>query len=240
MLQDMIEEMWTQSVNQKVTIIAHSMGAPVILYFLNNFVSQKWKEQYIHEFIPIAGGWTGGNEGLVKFVSQINVLGNHTYLSNFTSSYRTMASSAWLLPNPLIWKDEVLIETNGKNYSSETFKEMFNDINRDMDYHRFTSALSINGDYLSPNVSTLCIYGLNTLTPEIFIYGNDFPQSFIRAIDGDGDGAVNRISSEVCLNWENQYEASFAYKVFNISHIQLLSEETVLDLIYDAIKYNYY
>lgn len=230
MLQDLVEEMQAAS-NEKVTIVAHSMGGPVILYFLNRFVTQQWKDQYINAFIPLSGAWAGGNGGLLVFVSEISVE-NNTYLNY---SYKTMGSSAWLLPNPTVWKNEVLIVTADKEYSADKFKEMFTDINRTVDYERFRLPLSLNGKYPSPNVSVFCYYGVNISTPKVFTFGTDFPNSFVSTTNGDGDGTVNLISSEVCLSWSKQ-RAPFTNKTFPIPHIKMVSDQQVLETVYNAIS----
>lgn len=146
-MQTQVEEMYKDN-KDKVTLVAHSMGGPVMLYFLNSVVSQEWKNVYINAFIPISGAWAGGNRGLITFVSQISVE-NNTYLKLFTSSYPTMSSTAWLLPNPKIWKKETLIVTLQRNYTSEDFDAMFTDMNSKEDYIRFEKSLSINKNYPS-------------------------------------------------------------------------------------------
>ena len=55
--------------NRKVTIVVHSMGGPVSLYFLTGIVSQEWKDTYIHSYVTLAGAWSGGNEFLATLVS---------------------------------------------------------------------------------------------------------------------------------------------------------------------------
>lgn len=47
-----------------VTLIAHSMGAPMCLHFLQT-MDQKWKDKYISKLITLAGAW-GGSVKAVK------------------------------------------------------------------------------------------------------------------------------------------------------------------------------
>ena len=68
-VQSLIERMYKDGGNAKVTIVAHSLGGPVSLYFLNNVVNQQWKDTYINAFIPIAGAWSGGNVALEAVIS---------------------------------------------------------------------------------------------------------------------------------------------------------------------------
>ena len=68
-VKSLIQTMYAAGGNKKVTIVAHSMGGPVSLYFLNNVVTQQWKNTYINAFIPIAGAWSGGGLVLKLLIS---------------------------------------------------------------------------------------------------------------------------------------------------------------------------
>ena len=54
----LVETMYQDS-NERVTIIVHTMGGPVSLYFLTTVVSQKWKDQYIYAYIPLSPAYAG-------------------------------------------------------------------------------------------------------------------------------------------------------------------------------------
>ena len=58
--------MYSENGNHKVSIVAHSMGAPLMLHFFteSGVVDQAWKNQYIGNFIPVAGAWSGENKAL--------------------------------------------------------------------------------------------------------------------------------------------------------------------------------
>lgn len=56
--QNLIESTYKNNGNQPVIIIAHSMGSPMTLYFLNRR-SQAWKDKYIKAYITMAGVWGG-------------------------------------------------------------------------------------------------------------------------------------------------------------------------------------
>ena len=66
-LKQLVETMYEQNNNTKVTLVVHSMGGPVSLYFLANMVNQQWKDQYIHSYVTLAGAWNGANSGLGKW-----------------------------------------------------------------------------------------------------------------------------------------------------------------------------
>ena len=51
-----IEDMYTQSGNTKVTVVVHSMGGPVSLYFFTSgIVTQQWKDTHINAYITLSG-----------------------------------------------------------------------------------------------------------------------------------------------------------------------------------------
>ena len=58
-LKCLVEEMYKDNNMTPVTLVAHSMGEPVSLYFLNNIVNQTWKDNYIHAYVPVAAAWDG-------------------------------------------------------------------------------------------------------------------------------------------------------------------------------------
>lgn len=88
LLIELIETTYAKNKNQKVVLIAHSMGNPTILYVLNH-QSQSWKDKYIHAHIALAGPWGGAAKtlrlmasGKKKFYIWILIFGkkNLTYV----------------------------------------------------------------------------------------------------------------------------------------------------------------
>ena len=58
-LTKLVEETYYQNKGLKVILVAHSMGNPVLLYWLNNYVHLAWKEKFIKKFVSLAGVWGG-------------------------------------------------------------------------------------------------------------------------------------------------------------------------------------
>ena len=54
-----------------VAIVVHSMGGPMSLYFLNEVVTQAWKNKYIKVYIPLSAAWAGASKSLEPVVSGI-------------------------------------------------------------------------------------------------------------------------------------------------------------------------
>ena len=221
--------------NNKVSIVVHSMGGPVTLYFLNNIVSQDWKDRYIKTFIPLSGAWSGGNGDLATFISAIRV-GSSKYEQQFAVSFQSMESTVWLLPNPSVWKDRIIITTDTDKYSANDYEKLFKSMDRITDYTKIKDSLEINGDYPAPNVSVHCFYGVGVDTVEVINYGNGFPNKYDNITTGDGDGSVNLLSSEVCLKWSKEMTAPFEQKTFpKIQHGEMVSAPSVLAAVDKAI-----
>ena len=194
---------------EKVTIVGHSMGGPVTLYFLNNVVSQDWKDEYINAFIPLSGAWSGANmvlpiliSGLQSLIPDIPIISD--YLEQLNPAFDSMESMLWLLPHPSVYGHKPLVTTTERGYSPQQYEVLFQDIGKPNHYTRFQSVLAINGEYAAPNVPVYCFYGIDVPTFETFHYGSRFPDGKPDIKNGDGDGQVNRISLDVCLRWSQQ------------------------------------
>ena len=230
----LIEKMHRKS-NDKVSIVVHSMGGPVTLYFLNNIVSQDWKDKYIKTFIPLSGAWSGGNSIVLSFVSAI-LKDASEYEQQFAVSFQSMESTVYLLPNPSVWKDRIIITTDTDKYSANDYEKLFKSMDRITDYTKIKDSLEINGDYPAPNVSVHCFYGVGVDTVEVINYGNGFPNKYDDVTCGDGDGSVNLLSSEVCLKWSKEMTAPFQKKIFDhTTHLDMITAPYVLAAVDEAI-----
>ena len=224
-----------QENEEKVTIVAHSMGGVVSLYFFNRVVTQEWKDQYINAFIPLSGAWSGGNMAIPVILTGLKtgLLGH--ILSPLHEALRSLESALWMLPNPQVWGDKVLVTTTTKEYSANQYQEMFTDIGMEEDYKRLEEVLKINGNYPAPNVPVYCFYGDGVPTPETFTYGTGFPGRVTNVTTGNGDGVVNSRSSEVCLNWKNQTAPFLSRAFMNVDHNEIKKDKDVMKAIADIL-----
>ena len=204
-LRQLVEEMYEQNGNAKVSLLALSMGGPVSHYFLTRVVNQEWKETYIHSYIPVVAAWSGAN-GLSALLTPpaINV---HLFFPIQASTEelfklsRSYASAYFLSPHESAWKDAILISTPTKNYTASDYEELFMDAGFPQGY---TQISEFDVDWAAPNVPTHCFYSLGSPTLLTYVYDDGFPNTQpIQLIYGDGDGVVNKPSLEVCLQWAN-------------------------------------
>jgi len=70
-VQSLIETMYNSSGGEKVPLVVHSMGGIVSLNFLNEVVSQQWKDMYINAWVTLSAAWSGGN-GILELIISDN------------------------------------------------------------------------------------------------------------------------------------------------------------------------
>ena len=223
--------MYEQNNNCRVTLVVHSMGGPISLYFLTRIVNQEWKDTYIHSYVTLAGAWSGGNTILSDLLSgPVATSGFEALVGSLPlrSLYRTLPSFYLLLARASVWNDTVLVVTPTQNYTAREFQQLFADAEYPMGYSQFSE---IDMDVPAPNVPTYCFYGLGVPTPMSFIYDDGFPNTQPMVVYGDGDRSVNRPSSEVCLRWANS-GYPFNRTVFpGVNHGAILINRSVLEAI---------
>ncbi len=58
-LTSLVENTYYENNCTQVMFVAHSMGNPILLYWLNNYVNSSWKNKFIRSFVSLAGVWGG-------------------------------------------------------------------------------------------------------------------------------------------------------------------------------------
>ena len=71
-LQQLVEETYEKNDKQRVILMLHSMGGPMITYFLTH-QPQKWKDKYIEAVVSLAGAW-GGSIKAIKVYAAGNII----------------------------------------------------------------------------------------------------------------------------------------------------------------------
>lgn len=226
--------MYEANGNTKITLVVHSMGGPVSLFFLTKVVDQQWKDTYIHSYITLAGVWAGNSNGIRSLLS--GPPSNPFVKIDFKSLYRTMPSFYYLLPHAPVWKKSVLVTTPTQTYTATDYSQLFSDAGYPQGY---TQLSEISLEQLAPNVSTYCFYGLGHPTPLRFVYDKGFPNTTPEVINGDGDNTVNKKSSEICLQWASS-GYPFKRTIFHdTDHLGIVSDESVLQTIASIVGSSY-
>ena len=241
-LKSLVEQMYASNGNRKVTLVAHSMGGPVTLFFLNNVVSQQWKNTYIYAFVPIAGAWSGGNKILQSLISGMvpsELTPEIQQVCNFPAdltlrlrnTLRTWESISWLIPKPTVWGSTVLVTTPKRTYTAGDYEALFNDMGFPQGYRMFIGTSAINAGFSAPNVPVYCFYGTGLQTAESFVYTQGFPDSQPTIVYGAGDQTVNLKSAEVCLKWKNEQANVVSMSFPGAEHTAIVQNNAVLNAV---------
>ena len=239
-LKNLIEKTYANGGNKSVVLVAHSMGAPISLYFLTKYVTQSWKDTYLKAYVTISGAWRGAASAAKAFVSG----SNENIVIDLPiwgrASQRTYPSTALLLPYPSdTWpKDEVLFVTPQRNYSAWDYKALFDDINYPRGYDMFLEVKDLTNGMIPPNVSTYCFFGTEYPTPTQFIYTKgEFPDTEPIQINGNGDGTVNINSLTACKRWVGQMSPYNVTVVGfpDVEHVSAVMNILVLQHVNDVV-----
>ncbi|XP_005094704.1 phospholipase A2 group XV isoform X2 [Aplysia californica] len=233
----LIEETYRINNNSKVALVAHSMGNPVTLYFLNK-QPQEWKDQYIQSFITIAGVW-GGAVKTLRLMSSGDDLG--VVIVNplkVRPEQRAMPSTAFLMPTDQFWQpSEVLVQTEKRNYTVMDYKDFFNDMNYTDGYNLRLDTEKLIHEVTPPGVPVHCLHGLGVHTPAALVFPpGGFPDTYPKTVVGDGDGTVNKRSLLGCLRWSGKQKYPVKHKVFKgAEHMSILSLPEISKYIVSVI-----
>ena len=226
-----MEEMYNENDDTPVALVAHSMGGPMTLYFLNEVVNQTWKNKYIGAYIPLSGAFGGASRSLGALVSGIPPFNIPASIID-VELMRSLESIYWLMPRAEVYGDQVLVETPKSNYTAMNYQLMFTTFaNYSLGWTKYNATSSINASF--PQVPTYCFYGSEVDTPLTYVYGSNCPTEKPTVIMGSGDGVVNNVSLEVCLRWANSTTGhKFQYHAFpGVDHLNMVKNTSVLDEI---------
>ena len=209
------------------------------LYFLNEVVTQEWKDKYIKVYIPLSGAFAGASEPVEAVVSGLSPLS--IYLpqkSLFSKIERSLESLYWLMPRAEIFEDQVLVQTQDANYTALAYEPMFTTFaNYPLGWTKYMPTSSINAGYIYPGVPTHCFYGSDVPTPLTYMYSSNDPTQEPTVVMGSGDGTVNKVSLEVCLRWANGTNSTgFQSRTFpGVIHIDMVKNTEVLNAIGEIV-----
>ena len=241
-LKRLIQDMYEENGNTKVTMLGHSLGAPVSLHFLTAVVDQAWKDKYIHAYATIGGAWAGATKSLNMIITGLTSFdtdnGLVIVLEKFINAivgpiFRSFGSVFWMLPRAsVVGPDTIVVTTSTKRYTANDYEELFEDMGYPEGYKRFQEIEQYNVDWPAPNVPMYCFYGLGLETAKSIVYGEgDFPDKGPRSIYGDGDGTVSRSSLEVCKRWGNSNNGGYPFTARvlpDAEHVAIAHDERFL------------
>ena len=238
-LKTLIETTYANGGNRRVVLVAHSMGAPISLYFLTKYVTQEWKGTYIKAYITISGVWRGAVNALKAVLSGQNEGIVFDLPIWGRAAQRTYPGISFLLPTPSdTWtNDTVLVTTPRKNYTAWDYKALFDDIGYPRGYDMFLEFGMLTSDLIPPNVTTYVYYGYQYPTPDRLVYTvGEFPDTEPILIMGDGDGTVNINSLLSCQRWKKQMPYNLTMVGFlDVEHVDAIKNDDVIKHVDDVV-----
>lgn len=237
-LTGLLIETYNTNNNTQVIIIAHSMGNPIILYWLNNYLSKEQKDLYIRAFVSLAAPWGGAVKTLRLMASGDNIDVIVVKPLSARPYQRSAVSTAWLMPSDTFWSDnEILVSQPKQNYTVKDYKKFFQDISYTDGYEMRLDVEKLTYDLFAPEIEVHALYGVGVKTTESFVYtGNQFPDSQPNVIYGDGDGTVNIRSLLGYKRWYNDQNEKIFFKEFKgVDHLAILKNQDAIDYILNLI-----
>ncbi|GAB6026887.1 hypothetical protein CHUAL_013532 [Chamberlinius hualienensis] len=235
-LTKLIEDGYEKNGGRPVVLVAHSMGGPTMLYYLNN-QKQSWKNKYIGSLITLAGVWGGAVKAMKVFASGDN-LGIYV-LSAWTlrGQQMTAPSLAFLLPSDKFWsKDDILVSTSTRNYTVADYKDYFQDLKFTDGYNMWLDTKNLIYDLQPPGVEVHCLYGTGVDTEEKITYST-IPSNSPTIKYGSGDGTVNLRSLEGCLRWKGKQKQPVYSQAFDrVNHMDIIRHPDVLEYIRKVVS----
>ncbi|ESO86506.1 hypothetical protein LOTGIDRAFT_220528 [Lottia gigantea] len=234
-LKKLVEDTYSKNNNSAVVLLAHSMGNPTTLYFLNH-QPQAWKDKYINKFITLAGVWAGSVKPIRLYTSGDSLGVPLVNPNKVRKEQRSMPSTAWLLPSPKFWnKDEILAYQPNRTYTVNDYKQFFTDINFLDGYEMRKDTENLIMDLKAPGVEVHCLHGHGLPTPGAFKWDNKktiWPDSQPFQVNDDGDGTVNIRSLLACLSWNDKQKQKIYHKIFaKAEHMAILNNKDVISYI---------
>ncbi|XP_060518883.1 phospholipase A2 group XV-like isoform X2 [Cylas formicarius] len=232
-LKKLIEDTYEENNKTSIMLIAHSMGGPMSIHFLNK-QKQSWKDKYIQRLVTLSGVW-GGSMKAVKVYAVGDDLGSYFLRESVMRTEQiTSPSLAWLLPSKLFWKpDEILIHAENKNYTLNNLEEFFRDIYFTDGWEMRKDTEPYQLDYNAPGVEMHCLWGTDVDTIEQLYYKpGTWLDGYPTFIYGNGDGTVNLRSLEGCMHWQSLQKEKFFFKTFpKVDHLGILHDKNTQNYI---------
>ena len=241
-LRSLVEETVSMNEGRRVVLVSHSMGGPVTLAFLQR-QSSEWKSQYIRGFIPLAPPFAGAVSTLKAVISGDTLGVPIVSHSLFHPIQSTCASGPWLLPQPKLWNDEILVKSSGSSFAADAYADMLSRLG-------LTQALDliedgVNGialrDFTPPGVPVHVLRGTGVATDAAYTYSDTFqngkvPSAPTISYEYGGDGTVNDRSLGRAQEWIDNGEPANITSFQNRSHFGMLMDNEVIGFLENLLR----
>lgn len=229
----LVETTYRNNGNQKVHLLGHSMGAPVVHFFLARYCDQAWKDTYVARFWGLGGAYLGAPLATMALLSLQAMLAPKTPLPpSFVEFSNTMPASIWMLPRPNLYNDTEMVFTPSRAYRVSDLPSILDPATASIYVGYLQSGVFDKVE--APGVDVTCIHGYGLPTPGGFQYAQDgnFSWQMPTIIPVDGDDTVPESVLNWCYTWRGVGNHNIdVIPVFNASHVEMVRMPAVWELI---------
>eukprot|EP00698_Gefionella_okellyi_P019218 TRINITY_DN5868_c1_g1_i1.p1 TRINITY_DN5868_c1_g1~~TRINITY_DN5868_c1_g1_i1.p1 ORF type:complete len:424 (+),score=71.78 TRINITY_DN5868_c1_g1_i1:38-1273(+) len=185
----------------KVTLVGHSTGASVALYFLQQ-MSQTWKDTYIHTFVALGGNLAGSAVCVNRLVAGPELPSGWNVESYRDTVTRTAPSESWCLPrSTAVYGSLPVAQINNMNYTAATMADFLAAANLPAVADTYNRVVNVSTMNTYPGVNTFCWYGQHLSSPWGYFYTTPAVSAPFQTIYGDGDGSHDLLTLQACQLW---------------------------------------
>lgn len=233
--------------NRSVALTSLSMGGSYTLLFLNTFVSQAWKDTYIHSWTSFCGPFGGSPVALASLASSLNRYSVPWYVLSYAQvlgMIQSLGSVYWLLPFEQVYGDMAIGITPTRNYTSAEFGQLFTGLGN-TDGADMLTQMQFARQMKAPGVAMNCVHGWKVSTPHQLVYdSSDLYAANATFINGDGDGTVPIQGLSICNKWQqDQQKPVKVYPIANMQHGSDVRNPKALTIFLESLgiqaTYNY-
>ena len=220
----LVEQLYATNAGRKVVLMGVSFGPQNALGFLHA-MTQDWKDKYIDWFVALSPVWSGSALMLSAYVSGPPFHGGGGGGSDAISElylalFHQTPFAGWTFPRATgssgqdlnyTWsKDDVLISTPRKNYTTSDYEQLFADLGYTPSQKEVINFAIKDKDLFSfdnPGVNTFVAYGYGLPTTATAVYDEGFhkfktPPQPNATVMCSGDGLVPLRSSKRGYLWK--------------------------------------
>eukprot|EP00762_Andalucia_godoyi_P007793 ANDGO_01773.mRNA.1 Lecithin-cholesterol acyltransferase-like 1 len=234
-VQKLVEDTYEMNSQTRVNLLGHSMGGPWLHYFLQNFVTQDWKDKYISRFWGLAGAWLGAPYASFSLAS-----GPPTGFrgSSIVNDWLVgMPSVNWMVPRPPFFDINAvpIAQTPEGTFTMNQFAQRYwpqNSFEIYENYNAIQAFAKVNG----PGVDVACVHGYGIPTPSVAKYNVTVIKPGVQPFDFvyvDGDGVVPETTLDWCNTWTttNHGHEVLVLPYFNATHDDIVRMPVIWELI---------
>jgi lecithin-cholesterol acyltransferase len=243
-LKQLIEDIYTQTGNQKVTMYGISAGCMAIHNFLTTQVTQEWKDKYMKKIILHGPSFGGAGDALrVIWDNKVSFLPKVYNTESFRKMIVTIPTLHGHMPNAHTNEKLVyVIGPDGKEYYAKDLPQLMIDQGKIKDEAKelFESSFPyIERDILPPGVPTYILFNSVLETPLGYNFkdGWDKPGVPLTTL---GDNTITKDSLYyACDKWKTSVSTvchDIKINDTKYSHSGQLVCDDIQDILYNAIK----